>query len=1175
LAPQFGVLGWSAHPDVLVELLPTVCSYSIQMLDPPKEISMHPFVRQFVVCVFTLAAIPVLVWTAFRFDRMAVSAQTGCPNPTFTGQTPMRAGGRPRPVVAADFNGDGKPDLAIGNSISVFGGVSVYNITTMLNAGGGNFTAAPGSPRGIDEGPIAIAAADFNGDGKMDLAVAGELSKTVAILIGAGTGEFNTAGVSLSFPSRPTYIVAADFNGDGKQDLAVTKADDNNVNILHGNGAGGFAEAAGSPIAVGVRPFFAATGDFNGDSRTDLAVANLDSRNVTILLGQASGGLAAAAGSPVSVPGQAYAVVARDFNGDGRTDLAVKNTLGTTGSSGYLSVMLGNGSGGFTPAPSFGLVSQPSTIGFFGYLVPGDFDKDNRTDLVVANFNGADVSVWLGDGNGGFKVRQRVNTISNPYAIAVADFDGGGVQDLAVTYESQEKVIVFLGGCATVPNNPPTIMAAASLTRQQGSANAVATLATVNDAETPAGSLTVTATTVPAGITLGDLTNANGTISAPVSAACTAALGAGTIVLSVTDANGASATANFTLNVTANTPPALGAYAATSLVVGAGTTVAPGAAPADNGSIASLTASASAGFTGTLGVNPSTGAVSIGNAGPVGSYTITVTATDNCDAAATRTFTLTVTAPPNTAPSITPAPALTRQQGSLGVNAVIATVNDLETTPGNLFVTATTDNTIVINSILNTNGTITATIAAACAASTGANTIVLRVTDGGGLNTAANLTINVTGNTAPVLGGYPTGTNITVGAGATATTSTPPSDNGSVVNLTVGASQGFGGSLGIDAATGVVTISNARPAGEYIITVTAIDNCGANAAATFPLLVTKNTATVVLAASPGPHIAGQPVTLTAMVSGTGTAIVPGGTATFFDGGTPLGSAPLDAAGKATFTTSSLGPGARGLTAGYGGDANFNPANSSGLAITVMRAAANVSAANYRGETLALESIVAAFGTNLATGTLAATTQPLPTTLVGTAVRIRDSANVERLAPLFFVSPTQVNYLMPADVAPGPASVFILAMDGSMSFATIQVGAVAPGLFSADATGNGLAAAVLLRVKADTSQTFEAIARFDPSQNKFVAIPIDFGAATDQLFLIPYGTGFRGRTGLPGVSVRVGGTDVETQYAGPQGSLAGLDQINARLPRTLAGRGEVDVTVIVDGKAANSVKVSFR
>jgi uncharacterized protein (TIGR03437 family) len=507
--------------------------------------------------------------------------------------------------------------------------------------------------------------------------------------------------------------------------------------------------------------------------------------------------------------------------------------------------------------------------------------------------------------------------------------------------------------------------------------------------------------------------------------------------------------------------------------------------------------------------------------------------------------------------------------------STIATVNDAETPAGNLTVTVTTEGTgFTLTNLANANGTITATAAADCNAAPGANTLVLKVTDGGGLMATANLTINVNSNTPPSLGAYPAGTVVNVAAGAMVTPAAAPSDNGSIASLTAGASQGFAGNLGVDPATGVVSISNARPAGEYSITVAAADNCGATASTMFSFRVAKLNTTIALTVSAGPYITGQPVTLMATVAGGG-GLTPAGTVNFLDGTATLGSAQLDAAGKATFTTSAIPAGARGLTASYGGDANFNAASSAGVPITVARAVTNVSAANYLGATLAAEQIIAAFGTNLATTTVSASSQPLPTTLGGTAVRVRDSAGTERLAPLFFVSPTQVNYLLPAGTAAGAATVTILSGDGSTSLALAQIGAVAPGIFSADATGAGLAAAVLLRVKVDGSLLYEAITRFDTAQNRFVAVPIDFGAATDQLFLIPYGTGFRNRSALSAVNVKIGGTDVETLYAGAQGSLAGLDQINARLPRSLAGRGEVDVVVTVDGRAANTVKVNFR
>jgi len=235
----------------------------------------------------------------------------------------------------------------------------------------------------------------------------------------------------------------------------------------------------------------------------------------------------------------------------------------------------------------------------------------------------------------------------------------------------------------------------------------------------------------------------------------------------------------------------------------------------------------------------------------------------------------------------------------------------------------------------------------------------------------------------------------------------------------------------------------------------------------------------------------------------------------------------------------------------------------------------VSAASYDGARLAAESIVAAFGTGLATATQAATTLPLPTNLAGTMVRVRDGAGVERQAPLFFVSPTQVNFQIPPGVATGSAMIAITSADGFVSAGTSQIASVAPGLFTADASGRGLPAASALRVKAGGMQISEPVARFDQAVNRFVAVPIDFGPATDQVFLILYGTGLRNRSSLSVVTVTVGGVNVPAQYAGAQGGFVGLDQVNALLPRDLAGRGEIDVVLSIDGQRANTVKINIK
>ncbi len=257
---------------------------------------------------------------------------------------------------------------------------------------------------------------------------------------------------------------------------------------------------------------------------------------------------------------------------------------------------------------------------------------------------------------------------------------------------------------------------------------------------------------------------------------------------------------------------------------------------------------------------------------------------------------------------------------------------------------------------------------------------------------------------------------------------------------------------------------------------------------------------------------------------------------------------------------------------------FNPAPGGGTSAAVNFAVAlplaNVSAASFTGTEFAAEMVVSAFGSNLATGNESATTQPLPTTLRGTTVRVRDSAGVERLAPLFFVGTTQINYLVPLGTALGGATVIVTSADNRLSAANINIATVAPGLFTAAANGLGVPAGYLVRVGGNGAQNLESIVTTNPSGQK-IPLAIDLGPESDQLFLVLFGTGFRKRSALGAVTATIGGTDAEVQFAGAQGGLAGLDQTNLRIPRTLGGRGEVEVILRVDGKAANTVRIAIK
>jgi hypothetical protein len=342
-------------------------------------------------------------------------------NPS-TGLTPVS-------VAVRDFNGDGIPDLAVADYGS-------GTVTILQGTGNGMFTPAANSPVTVGAEPSSVAVGDFNGDGIPDLAIANYGSGTVTILLGAGNGTFTAASNSPAVVgSGPSSVVAADFNGDGILDLAVANTSGDTVTILLGNGNGTFTPASSSPVPVGNSPISLAVGDFNADGILDLAVANANDNTVTILLGNGDGTFTPAANSPVAVGSVPSSVVVGDFNGDGIADLAVGNYSDNT-----VTILLGNGNGTFTPT-----VNSPMTVGTGpSSLVVGDFNGDGTADLAVADYGANAVTVLLGNGNGTFMAAASGwATGGGPGFIAEGDFNGDGLADLAVASEGSNTVTVL------------------------------------------------------------------------------------------------------------------------------------------------------------------------------------------------------------------------------------------------------------------------------------------------------------------------------------------------------------------------------------------------------------------------------------------------------------------------------------------------------------------------------------------------------------------------------------------------------------------------------------------------------------------------------------------------------------------------------------------------------------
>jgi uncharacterized protein (TIGR03437 family) len=222
--------------------------------------------------------------------------------------------------------------------------------------------------------------------------------------------------------------------------------------------------------------------------------------------------------------------------------------------------------------------------------------------------------------------------------------------------------------------------------------------------------------------------------------------------------------------------------------------------------------------------------------------------------------------------------------------------------------------------------------------------------------------------------------------------------------------------------------------------------------------------------------------------------------------------------------------------------------------------------------VAPDSAVSAFASNLATETVFAPGLPLPTTLAGVTVEVTDSANNTANAPLIFVSPDQINFIIPSGLAPGLAKATVRRNSNFIAQGSMQLQAVAPGLFSASGDGQGPAAAIAIEVidVVGPHKDFPTFTCDAPFQN-CQAAPLNLGVDTP-IFLSLFGTGIRGGKN---VTVTVGGRSVPVLYAGSELVFPGLDQVNIPIPLTLRGAGLVDVVVTVDGQASNAVQILIR
>ena len=350
----------------------------------------------------------------------------------------------PRGIVAADFNNDGKQDFAaVGPPFGSF--PNGAGVEVALGDGTGAFTRKSFSSFGLFLSLSEITTADFNGDGKLDLAVTRPSEGRVYLLLNDGTGGFpadETSAPHVFAGFGASTVKAGDFNNDAKADLIVTTPNTNNFAVLLGDGSGAFTVIPGGTLQ-GFSNIFddLDIGDFNGDGKSDIAVVTSGAKMINVLKGDGTGHFSNYATAPT--PEISVSVVVKDFNGDGKPDIAATSSVDQGFITSYVTVLINDGAQGFNPGTNY-----PTDGG--GMLAVGDFNSDNQPDLAMSSgstFIGGSldgIAVLTNKGNGQFNAAVSVAAGSQSGHLAVGDFNNDGKADVVFSQPGNQSVIVML-----------------------------------------------------------------------------------------------------------------------------------------------------------------------------------------------------------------------------------------------------------------------------------------------------------------------------------------------------------------------------------------------------------------------------------------------------------------------------------------------------------------------------------------------------------------------------------------------------------------------------------------------------------------------------------------------------------------------------------------------------------
>jgi VCBS repeat protein/type IX secretion system substrate protein/FG-GAP repeat protein len=384
-------------------------------------------------------------WFAVARERIQCNAGLGCLllfalacPPSSVDAKPLLAapslsfetGRGPSAVAIGDVNRDGRPDLVVANQSS-------RSVSVLL--GNGDGTVEPRRDYEANSNPTSVTIADLNGDGKPDLTLSNLGVDTVSVLLGNGDGTFEPKRDYIT--ADPSYSVSVgDLDGDSIPDLAVANYQFDGlgkISALLGNGDGSFKprldyDAGGDPMCVTI-------GDLNGDGKPDLSVANFDSASVSVLLGNGDGTFGPATAYPAWYNPRSVAI--GDLNGDGKPDLAVGSQyidFVPEAPSSVVAVLLGIGDGTFQRTSYYATGVEPRSV------VIGDVNGDGKLDLALACATSNAVSVLPGNGDGTFGPKIDLGLGDFPCSVAIGDLNGDGMLDFVVTNPFDNSVSVLL-----------------------------------------------------------------------------------------------------------------------------------------------------------------------------------------------------------------------------------------------------------------------------------------------------------------------------------------------------------------------------------------------------------------------------------------------------------------------------------------------------------------------------------------------------------------------------------------------------------------------------------------------------------------------------------------------------------------------------------------------------------